>query len=273
MALTKQDLDILSKPFPANVHKFTQGLAYIHEEPIAVRLDTVDPSWSWELVKIERRANAGQGGGKDVGTVWVHGRLTVGGVSRDGLGMAVIQQTNPIAETKWENGVSVKTGEFYTNEANEAEKSAATDAFKRAFRMFGGGRYLLAMPKENGKSTVTNIAQLDNWLKLTYGDIEAMPSYNDDFETEEMVSGNKGNKPQSKPATPASKPQVVAKPAPTTSQSKPWTKEDAEAFGVAWQRDGFSSGDILAILDVKRLGEWEGSLADADGLMRLAKVG
>lgn len=182
MGLTHQDLEVLSKPFPAKAHKFNQGLPYIHEVPVGQRLDLVDPSWEWHIMAIERRPNAGQGG-KDVGTVYVHVSLIVKGVRRDGVGMAVIQQTNPIEIKKWDNAKreNVGTGEFYTNEANEAEKSATTDAFKRAFRMFGGGRYLLAIPKDDkGKLTVSNVGQLDTWLKTNYGEIQDIPTYYDD---------------------------------------------------------------------------------------------
>lgn len=252
MSLTHEDLALLSKPFPAKVHKFLGGLPYLHEEPVGMRLDMVDPSWSWEIVKIERRANAGEGG-KDVGTVVAHGRLTVGGVSRDGIGMATIQQTNPIEKEKWENGTKKKTGEFYTNEANEAEKSAATDAFKRAFRMFGGGRYLLTIPKdEKGKLTVQNITQLDKWLKDTYGEIEDVPTFHDEDSAEDTTPANVSQLPQ------------------VDNHTAPWTKEQADAFGKAWQKEGYKTPEILEILAVKRLGEWKKSLWDANEVMNKA---
>jgi hypothetical protein len=111
MSLTHQDLELLSKPFPAKAHKFVDNKPYIHEVPVGQRLDAVDPSWEWHIVKIERRPNAGEGG-KDVGTVYVHVSLIVKGVRRDGVGMAVIQQTNPLPVVKWENGVKKNTGEF-----------------------------------------------------------------------------------------------------------------------------------------------------------------
>lgn len=246
MPLTKQDLELLSKPFPAKVHKFLGGLPYLHEEPVGMRLDMVDPSWSWEIIKIERRANAGEGG-KDVGTVVAHGRLTVGGVSRDGIGMATIQQTNPIEKEKWENGTKKKTGEWYTNEANEAEKSAATDAFKRAFRMFGGGRYLLTIPKdEKGKLTVQNITQLDKWLKDTYGEIEDVPSFHDEDSAEDTT-----------PANVSALPQVWDKDA----QSKFWT-----LWGVQKQ---IAKDTIFKALGVKKgLGEYKGSAEQANTAMQ-----
>lgn len=146
MALEKADLELLAKPLPVSAHEFLNGLVYLTEEPINERLDEVDPAWHFNIISIVTRDNAGTGG-NDVGTVTVHGRLIVKGTARDGVGMAVVQKT--------------KSG---TSEANEAEKSAATDALKRAARMFGIGRYILTM----GKNAVTNEAQLRAWLKQHY---------------------------------------------------------------------------------------------------------
>lgn len=168
MALDRKDLELLAKPFPVEAHKFLNDLIYLHEEPVCERLDEVDPSWAWEIVSVSTRPNAGEGG-KDVGTVTVHGRLTIKGVSRDGVGMATIQRTNLIEETRWDDTQKkkVKTGNQYTNEANEAEKSASTDALKRATRMFGIGRYLLTM----GKGIITDDKKLATWLKQHYPDL------------------------------------------------------------------------------------------------------
>lgn len=162
MALETKDLELLTRPFPAEAHKFINGLAYLHEEPLNERLDMVDPSWSFVIKSISSRPNAGEGG-KDMGTVTVHASLIIKDVSRDSVGMAVIQKT--------------KSGE---SEANEAEKSATTDALKRCARMFGLGRYLLTMPKDSyGKVTIVNVEQLRHWLKNTYGDIKASVVYHD----------------------------------------------------------------------------------------------
>lgn len=177
MALEEKDLVLLNKPFVASDHKFLNDLIYLHEEPIAERLDLVDPAWSFQIQSITTRPNAGEGG-KDVATVTVHASLIVKGVARHGVGMAVVQKTNPIAEVKWENNVKKNTGNFYTNEANEAEKSAVTDALKRCARMFGIGRYLLTIPK----GTVKDVKQLEKWLKDTYGDFQKIskPVYHDE---------------------------------------------------------------------------------------------
>lgn len=132
MTLTHEDVQQLTAQFDASDHEEREGRTYIREGAITRRLDEVDPSWTWELL--------GQPVYRD-GTVTVTGRLTVNGVWRDGVGM--------------ENIRTSKTG----NEVNEAEKSAATDALKRAARLFGIGRYLLDLGKGQKPQPQTNRQQ------------------------------------------------------------------------------------------------------------------
>lgn len=126
-------LKALAAPFAVDDHEFFNSLVYLSEEAVAARLDSVCPEWTWELV------------GDPVvrgGVIAQRGRLTISGIYRDGVGMAA--------------AVMSKDG---NREVNEPEKSAATDAFKRAARMFGVGRYLLRTPK-----TVNDYASLGRWL-------------------------------------------------------------------------------------------------------------
>jgi len=120
--LTKEDLHILRSRFAAQEHEFHRGNAYLTESAIATRIEEVDPSWTLEIVSKDKR--------EDIYTIVV--RLTIGGVFRDGVGMA-----SALFDSK--------TG---TTEVNEPEKSAATDAFKRAARLFGIGRYILDFPDD-----------------------------------------------------------------------------------------------------------------------------
>lgn len=116
MALTTEDAQILNGLFPFDQHEFNpRGFVYISEQAICARLDQVDPSWHWDIKSVQVRDNV---------AVCV-GTLTVKGVTREGVGMDKILEN-----------------------AGEAEKSAATDALKRAARLFGIGRYLLDNPKE-----------------------------------------------------------------------------------------------------------------------------
>lgn len=119
--LTAQDLQLLQAPFAANDHEFLQGKAYITESAITRRIEAVDPAWTLEQVSLFNRS--------DDSTVVCTMRLTIKGTWRDGVGMSSV--------------VKMKSG---NGEANEAEKSAATDALKRAARLFGIGRYLLDLP-------------------------------------------------------------------------------------------------------------------------------
>ena len=54
------------------------------------------------------------------------------------------------------------------------------------------------------------------------------------------------------------------------NHTAPWTKEQADAFGKAWQKEGYKTPEILEILTVKRLGEWKKSLWDANEVMNKA---
>lgn len=130
MTLTAEDVRALQAPFAYREHEFldkknregrtTAQLAYITEEAVTARLDGVDPSWSFSIVRIERGAKV----------VVVDAVLTVKGVSREGIGMQKID-----------------------DEFGEAEKGAATDALKRCARLFSIGRYLLDAPKTEREFT------------------------------------------------------------------------------------------------------------------------
>lgn len=141
MALTKEDLAVLQFPFKANEHEFLKDNAYITEGAITDRIETVDPSWTLEQISLFNRADSNQ--------VVCTMRLTIKGVWRDGVGMTAI--------TKLKSGAG---------DANEAEKAAATDALKRAARLFGIGRYLLDLP-----SSVVNVETLRNYLYATFGSV------------------------------------------------------------------------------------------------------
>lgn len=130
--LTAEDLKVLSAPFESSSHYFLNGLPYIREDAICDRIEQVDPAWGLELISCVTRDD----------TVTAIVRLTVKGVTRDGVGMD-----------------SVLRSKSSGNEVNEAEKSAVTDALKRAARLFSVGRYLLSIPK-----SIKNEQQLATYL-------------------------------------------------------------------------------------------------------------
>lgn len=129
--LTAEDIKTLKRPFAAKHHEFLNGLAYIGEALVTARIEEVDPAWQFEITSVNRS--------NDI--VTVQARLRIKNVTRDNVGMAKV--------------IASKSG----SEANEAEKSAATDALKRCARLFGIGRYLLTLP-DNVKDT----ASLERWL-------------------------------------------------------------------------------------------------------------
>lgn len=119
MALTRDDINLLAKPFRRAEHEFTRGYVYITEGAITARLDEVDPNWTFEIQQLSVRDKQGV----------CAARLTVQGVTRENVGMQVIEYQKDSDK-----------------EAGEAEKGAATDALKRCARLFGIGRYLLDDP-------------------------------------------------------------------------------------------------------------------------------
>jgi hypothetical protein len=134
MTLTKQDYDILSKPFEANEHEWRKGgggtmLCYVTEEVITPRLTEVDPAFGLtEPMVIE-----------DIDmNISVKIGITVKGVTRWGIGTA-------------------------TRDSNTKEptKSAVTDAYTRAARMFGIGLYLKGL---KGVTWVNSEDTLAEWL-------------------------------------------------------------------------------------------------------------
>jgi len=139
MALTHDDLEILRERFPVEDHEFLNERAYITESAITTRIEDVDPSWEGVVIgKPDIRESAG-----NTLAISVLFRLTINGVSRDGIGMAQVQ----VKRGYKKDGKYVTLPPEEWAEVNEAEKSAATDALKRAARLFGIGRYLLSLPK------------------------------------------------------------------------------------------------------------------------------
>lgn len=151
--LTPENVKRLCDFFDTDQHEFRKekGYAdkpdryhvYLTELAITERLDEVDPAWHFEIKGTWR---AGDNAVCQVDMI-------VKGVTRSGIGMAQV--------------LMVKDG---SKEANEAEKAAATDALKRAARLFGVGRYLLKMG-----FNITNHRELGEWLNKNAksGDLSA----------------------------------------------------------------------------------------------------
>jgi len=158
MTLTYEDALALRWPFKLDEHRFDMEWPYLTEGPIELRLDEVDPGWQWVIRSIETREVVGS---RNEFKVTVHGSLTIKGVTRDGVGQAMTRQGKQKTNSA--------TGEIYSDEVNSAEKSAATDALKRAARLFGVGRYLLVTQKAGNKTR----DQLWRWLREAIEKMEA----------------------------------------------------------------------------------------------------
>jgi hypothetical protein len=133
--LTHEDVARLSRPFPLEAHEWRKGrnnkdYVYITESGVVSRLNEVDPSWTLIVTdRVEREYETERKNSKGEATVLgshelaITVSLTVKGVTRYGIGMAEVAP-----------------------DAAEADKSAVTDALKRAARLFGIGGYLLNDP-------------------------------------------------------------------------------------------------------------------------------
>src|SRR4249919_1398354 len=100
--LNADDLKVLKRPFPRADHEFIRGFVYLSEDAITDRIEEVDPAWTFEITSIEHIQT----------DAIAYGRMTIKGVTRDGVGMQKL------------------------NDKTEAAKGAATDALKRCARLF-----------------------------------------------------------------------------------------------------------------------------------------
>lgn len=135
--LTQEQLDILKAPFEPRDVSFVRNFAYGTEDAIADRIEMVDPSWTFERLSIEPRDKY----------VVATFRMTICDVWRDGVGMEKIDS------------------------ATEPEKSAATDALKRAARLFGVGRYFQTLP-----GNVKDYDSYAKWYKDNVGNPTLPPA-------------------------------------------------------------------------------------------------
>jgi hypothetical protein len=169
MSLTHEQVKELGRPFPLEAHEWRKGrndkdYVYITETAVILRLNEVDPSWTLVITdRAEReysttRTNTKTGEKYTLGAheLAITVNLTVCGVTRYGVGMAEIAP-----------------------DAAEADKSAVTDALKRAARLFGVGGYLLNDPPgkaqfaawlngQNGRAVVTAQTELgpNDWDRM-----------------------------------------------------------------------------------------------------------
>lgn len=206
MALTQEDAQALNALFPQSDHEFTRGFVYIQERAICDRLDAVDPSWCFDLKSVQVRDN----------DVIVVGTLTLRQTVREGVGMAKIVEKGA-----------------------EAEKSAATDALKRAARLFGVGRYLLSAPEERAFAA---------WLaKLARGDTSPLSNAS------------------SAPTPPSA--------APKAAGANGWTRQEADSLVTEANTLHVTTDELLGLLGVERISQYAPGFSEArEALKRYIKA-
>jgi hypothetical protein len=114
----------------------TQWFVYIKKDAIVRRLDSLFPM-EWETKLSDIRRTIHNDGEFDYGTSTVSCAIIIKDKTRESNGSSVDKPINKYVNKK-------KTVIGYTSE--NTEKSAATDAFKRAARMWGIGLYLEQSP-------------------------------------------------------------------------------------------------------------------------------
>lgn len=222
MALTPEDVRKLTAPFPLAEHEWRQGrnnkdYVYITETAVISRLNEVDPSWTFIVTdRTEREYTVNRKNAKgEAYTLFAHelaitGSLTVKGVTRYGIGMAEVAP-----------------------DAAEADKSAVTDALKRAARLFGIGAYLLNDPP--GK------AQFPQWLQRQAAQV--------DKTTGEITQPE---------------PPIEPPPAPAANG---WTRAQADSLITEAHNKGVTTEEVLGVLGVKRISEYPGGFGAARSML------
>lgn len=169
MSLTHDDLQILRGYFQVNEHLFDyDGFVYIDELAISERIEQIDPGFGLKL-RDQPHEVVITGIGINI-QLSVICDITIKGVTRSGVGSA---------DVIFKQYEDKQTGDI-TREAivNQAYKSAATDALKRASRLFGIGRYLLHAPTPDSKYPKADerIRLTTKWLQSLTGNGQTVQS-------------------------------------------------------------------------------------------------
>ena len=223
MALSSDDCKALNALFPQSDHEFTRGFVYIQERAICDRLDAVDPSWCFDIKSVQVRDS----------DVVVVATLSLLGCVREGVGMAKIVEKGA-----------------------EAEKSAATDALKRAARLFGVGRYLLSAPEER---------QFAGWLaKLAKGDNLA----------DAPVEPPRKTAPKAEPAShnPGGA-EADAAAVALMKGANGWTRQEADSLVTEANTLHVTTDELLGLLGVERISQYAPGFSEArEALKRYIKA-
>lgn len=250
MALSTEDVKALTAPFSFEDHEFTRGFAYITEQAITRRLDSVDPGWQFIVLETVR----------DTTSASVTGRLTVCGVSRDGVGTQSIEY----ATFKDQTGERKPSLDMAGNprEAGEVRKGAATDALKRAARLFGIGRYILDAPK-------LKMASADQWeTRLDAANEKAFRAYLDKFgkAPARAETGNPNGTSVSAVIPTTASP--FADLAQVEPDNEPLSPNSLSSLMLEAKRKGVTDAQLLAALGCKeKWGEFKGTMSEARAIL------
>jgi hypothetical protein len=231
VALTHEQVKELGRPFPLEAHEWRTGrnskdYVYITETAVILRLNEVDPSWTLVITDRAEREYSTTRKNTKTGEMYTLGahelaitvNLTVCGVTRYGVGMAEIAP-----------------------DAAEADKSAVTDALKRAARLFGVGGYLLNDPP--GK------AQFAQWLNTQNG--------------RAVVNAQAAPEPPRPRLVPS-----VERDAPEPPAANGWTPEQANSFNLERKRLKVTEEEVWNLLGVKYLSQYAPGFNAADELLK-----
>lgn len=241
MSLSVEQLNLLKRPFRFAEHTFKPpyGFIYVAEAAVTARIEEVDPGWEVRLLNVFTRER----------TTHALVSMTIMGTTRDGIGTQVIETT--------------KDGD---REANESEKAAATDALRRAARLFGIGRYLLECPTKvavDKYGNVTDRNALDRfamWLAEQQRAAGMLPPKESQVQEDVPLALNAPDQGKTSEeifnSFPVSRPEV---------RGKKWSQAEQVAW---WElcngQEGNSKSDLLAALQVDGLNKFAGSKESAD---------
>lgn len=191
LGLTPEDILALEAPLPLSAHDArakgqnkdktkTQYLIYIDQEGVIPLLNSIDPNWSWDVLSVHF----------DAKYVSVTGRLTIKGVSRDGVG-----GNSP-------NGANSPVSE-------DTVKGAETDALKRAALRFGVGLYLRSAP-----TFWIDVVPNKAWEEAAAANKQFASWYNREFGKQ-----SKGQPPPAPPPAPLAEVPRSTEPPPSSASS------------------------------------------------------
>lgn len=209
--LTPQDILAFQAPLPLDDHEARekgtnkdkskkQYLIYINQEGVIPLLNGIDPNWTWEVVNIRYEG----------AYVSVTGRLTIKGVSRDGVG-----GNSP-------NGSNSPVDE-------DTVKGAETDALKRASLRFGIGLYLRSSP------TFWIDASLPPWEGSKKALEEFAVWYKREFGKASQAQNNRSAPPQPPAPAPNASTPSQSSAAPTAATSTNGGSAKSTAPEVDWE--------------------------------------